>query len=114
MTDEDKEIDALEKIDYDKRVAAGVARLDDRIPDWFERIDLDALNVSNGNWCVTAQVSGGSWRNGMTLLGLDFQEYVDHGFMIRYSDYKTEAGADQAFALLNDLWYGVISERQES
>lgn len=38
------------------RVLAGVAFLDETVPDWRERINLDTLDVSSGQNCVLGQV----------------------------------------------------------
>lgn len=70
-------------IDYAARVAKGVALLDEKKPGWEREIDLEALDISDGNFCVTAQLYGGLWRNGLRELGLTGANggtYVSHGF----------------------------------
>lgn len=40
----------------EKRVLRGAAWLDEVMPDWFERVDLDELNLSEPCWCVLGQI----------------------------------------------------------
>lgn len=101
-------------IDYLARVKRGAALLDEVVPDWAHRIDTDTLDINHGTRCVTAQVSAGSWRNGMQLLDLDYNGYVEHGFMIHYSDHETEQEIDRIFDLLRDYWYAEITARTEA
>lgn len=100
-------------IDYSARVEKGVALLDKVVPDWFTRIDTDRLDIANGYLCVTAQVADDSWRVGMTMLGLEWDSYIEHGFHVRSSDHESEGEADRMFDLLNDYWYAEITKRQE-
>jgi hypothetical protein len=114
-------------IDYAARVAKGVALLDEEMPGWAARIDLDVLDIQSGTKCVTAQLSRtNDWRAGMDQLDLtagDDGTYVAHGF-------DTEAGCDccssdetlsrlpegydrdYAYVTLNRLWRDVIEARQ--
>lgn len=39
-------------------VAAGAAWLDERVPGWWQRINLDALRMKSCEWCVLGQVFG--------------------------------------------------------
>jgi len=101
-------------IDYIGRVKRGAALLDERVPGWADRINTDTLDISHGMRCVTAQVSGGSWRNGMYLLGLEWDGYIEHGFHVRFSDHETEQETDCMFDLLRDYWYDEITTRTDA
>lgn len=104
----------MRKIDYMARVEKGAALLDERVPDWFTRVDTDTLDIANGYRCVTAQVAGDIWRVGMTMLGLDWNSYIDHGFHVRFSDHESEEECDRMFDLLRDYWYAEINTRKET
>ena len=39
-----------------KRIQAGIALLDEQVPDWCERIDLETLDLFSGRRCVLGQV----------------------------------------------------------
>jgi hypothetical protein len=82
----------------DERVAAGMAVLDARIPDWVDRIDLDRLDMASGIHepegfcgCLLAQVDAKAQPSGVgdylnlrrRLTGPDddgFEWAIDHGF----------------------------------
>lgn len=114
----------MEDIDHAARVAKGVTLLDEKRPGWERLIDLDTLDIRDGNVCVTAQLSGEShWHTGMTQLGLtggDHGTYVSHGFNAEgdceccHDSREVPAGYNQeeAYDTLNDLWKGVITERR--
>lgn len=62
MTDE--EIDPAVYLAVDR----GIRRLDERIPNWREKINLTALDLASSHWCVLGQVEGHSFYKGMELL----------------------------------------------
>ena len=39
-----------------KRIAAGIALLDEKVPGWCERVDLTTLNLGSTLFCVLGQV----------------------------------------------------------
>jgi hypothetical protein len=106
-------------IDYEARVAKGIALLDEKIPDWVDRIDLDTLDIGNGNHCVTAQLSSvGDWIPGMQMLGLEAGDhhtgsYTEHGFNTEsfydVADYKPWEARDT----LTEIWKRRITERRQ-
>lgn len=110
------------EIDYEARVAKGIALLDEKVPDWADRIDLDRLDVAHGGRCVTAQVSGATYVEGMRLLGLEHDayatgSYTDHGFMAEGWDAEgMPPGYAQmdGYAVLNPIWHREIAARQEA
>lgn len=111
----------MEDIDYAARVAKGVALLDEKRPGWEQEINLNTLDISSGQSCVTAQLSGeGHWHAGMTQLGLTRGTYIAHGFNAESEscdccepdDVPEGYVQEDAYAALNALWKGVITERR--
>lgn len=97
--------------DYAARVAKGVALLDEKRPGWERLLNLGALDIEDGNACVTAQLSGESdWLTGMRQLNLNMSSYTAHGF--RADD--EEAMEGDAYATLNALWWDVIQGRRSA
>lgn len=71
-------------------VLAGVAVLDEHIPDWRGDVDRDALEMTRGDRCVLGQAWPGGYHRAIEeLIGIDAwrQEAIDwsgeHGFMIK-------------------------------
>jgi hypothetical protein len=70
------------------RVARGVARLNERVPDWRSRVDPDRLDMLNGTLCVVGQVQRSfdpstDYWHGLEMLGLNPGGSAphDHGFV---------------------------------
>lgn len=114
-------------IDYEARVAKGVALLDEKFPGWAEHIDVDTLMIASSNRCVTAQLAAWQsndpdtdYRDGMNLLDLTVGEcndgsYTMHGFNAETEDAEgLPVGYLQhrAYDTLEAAWKRVISERQ--
>lgn len=122
-------------VDYAARVVAGVTLLDEKLPTWWREdhehpIDLDVLDVANGHYCVSAQLSGAtdggySFVIGRDMLGLDDKNYRLSGFSAENYDTLVDAlglahgeaeeleyDDDEAFALLTTLWTNVIRVRR--
>lgn len=70
----------------------GVEFLDRNIPDWREQIDLETLELSDGQNCIAGQLGGSycsfviSWGimgedYGMKNLGDHFSSYSDYGYL---------------------------------
>lgn len=52
----------------DPRVVRGTELLDERMPGWAERIDLETLRLSSPCKCICGQIGGG-YAKGMERLG---------------------------------------------
>lgn len=65
--------------DLQERAAQGAAFLDERIPDWHQRIIIDSLRMHNACQCVLGQLMG---DYGMGLHVLDVATPQTHGFTI--------------------------------
>lgn len=111
----------MSEIDYEARVAKGIALLDEKVPDWVGRIDLEELNVGSETVCVTAQVSGVyRYDVGMRMLGLELGDdndgsYTLHGFNTETSIAPGMPDAydpSEAMRTLNAIWRREIGYRQ--
>ena len=91
---------------YADRVRTGVALLDEKVPGWFERIDLDRLDMDSCARCVLGQLFG-SFVRGSLAVGFDMSgnDEVAAGFDLYYGEigYRT----------LTRLWTYVIRQRQQ-
>lgn len=108
----------LEMPDLGENVRRGAALLDERIPDWFSRIDLDRLDISDGFSCVLGQVTGKHYSLGLVTVGLHtrdlpvFEEGPHHGFTVPFN---LELGQTvEGFRLLRELWTDEISARTKA
>ncbi len=108
-----------------QRVAAGAAFLDGREPGWWERIDLDSLDLGSGCRCVLGQLATdvsqyASWRRIALRFGLDaWQDDIGLGFMARDHDadlslsvVEANAANKAEFDALTAEWKRVITERR--
>lgn len=111
----------MTEIDYEARVARGIALLDEKMPGWADKIDLDTLAISSGTHCVTAQLSGrGNFAVGMQMLGLSEDghcvgSYTDHGFQAEGESAEgVPPGYTQGdgYAALTPIWHREIAARQ--
>lgn len=91
-----------------RAVARGAALLDEKFPDWYKRIDLDALAMDNCCRCVLGQLFG-LYSEGAERIGLWYNggfpgatERVNHGF-VRWTQEET--------VRLNPYWIAAIQER---
>lgn len=103
-----------------ERVDRGVALLDQRVPDWRDRIDTTAFTVEDSCRCVLGQLGNapGGFISMLHLLDLDGEQVALHGFdffevdddpvwlVDRFED-EAECGDDvtgEGFGMLDDLW----------
>lgn len=83
----------------DERVAAGIALLDERAPDWRSRINLETLDIRSGGYCTLAQVFG-DFNRGRHHLELG--RPADYGFFLRDHD-------DLTYPDLTAAWKRVLA-----
>lgn len=112
----------MSEIDYAARVQRGAALLDEKWPTWAQDIDLDTLDVGDGERCVTAQFYlstsqeneyDENWTFGRRALGLNDKEYADHGF--NGTEWmEGNSVPESTFATLNRLWRDLIIQRREA
>ena len=88
-------------------VAAGAALLDQEFEGWETQIDLDLLDLANGDNCILAQLYG-DYEGGLSDLGVDG---TDHGFYLAGTlTWRSEA-EDARWATLTELWIIEIQNR---
>lgn len=92
-------------VSYADRVRAGVALLDEKVPGWHERIDLDRFAMNSCARCVLGQLFGG-FVVGAFAVGLDMSgsDEVAAGFDL--------AWGEVGYRTLTRLWRYVIRQRQ--
>jgi len=95
----------------DERVAAGAKWLDEHRPGWWQRIDLDTLNLGDPCQCVLGQLYGHFvyapdeiWTNNLSFAG-GFNAEV--GLRGDYDETVTE------FAALTAAWRTLIQARRD-
>lgn len=99
-----------------ERVAAGVAWLDWKLPDWWRdtRIDLSAFDMSEDCRCVVGQLSPqGHYGNAVATHWLDLDEEMatELGFwagVALFPDNRTD------YRALENEWRRVIEQRREA
>ena len=105
-----------------RRVAAGAAYLDEREPGWWERIDLDRLNMSAECGCVLGQLATDLetplWSAIVWEFGLRRQGWEVFGLPTDF-DLGFNAGSTQSkkaqyreYAALEAEWKRVITGRR--
>jgi hypothetical protein len=119
-------------IDYDALTAHGAALLDSKSPTlWWREdgpVDLDTLDISTGDLCVTAQsVGNGDFGEGTAFLGIggDSEEQVRCGFYLPNETFQalqremSDAGGyppsmREVYAPLTDAWKRLIQARRDA
>jgi hypothetical protein len=92
-------------VNVSERVAQGVALLDEQVPGWVDRINLDALDVWNVRQCVLGQLFGG-YNVGLFKLGLGKVGGAHLGFA---ASPQAELTVIREYAALNEEWRRVIT-----
>jgi hypothetical protein len=92
--------------DITRRVAAGVALLDEQRPDWDQAIDLHTLQISSCTRCVLGQLHS-DVSHGYAEYGIDDNDAWRFGF----DQYGIGCGKAE-YSLLTAEWKRVISERR--
>lgn len=66
----------------DPRVERGAALLDEKMPGWANRVDVDTLRLWDPCLCILGQSFPGpmGWTRGLRALGIGMWESCDHGF----------------------------------
>lgn len=119
----------MTEIDYEARVAAGIALLDVKVPAWPRILNPVTTDIRNWYHCVTAQIaqhvtgdSGATFEEGMEFLGLEQGDanvgsYTAHGFNAEefYAEGIPEGyHQGEAYATLNAIWRREILARRSA
>jgi hypothetical protein len=96
-----------------ERVVRGAALLDERMPGWEAKIDLDRLDLDSVWECVLGQLYGqdpnwnGYDRGKLVLGGMDIATAADHGFS------QGETGTTYGeYRELTNAWCDLILSRR--
>jgi len=92
-------------------VSCGVAVLDELSPGWADSVDVDTLDVSNGDVCILGQLFG-DYLTGCDMLHLRGDAPARCGFNVVVDKEETDATAE-AWRSLQSEWTRVIQVRQE-
>ena len=94
----------MSKMKPEVRVAKGVARLDEKMPGWADKIKPTKLEMYSNQLCVLGQLGDGNCNAMREQLGLRENQEVTHGF--RCEDH-------QEGEILTKLWLVEIKERRK-
>lgn len=95
------------------RVRRGVALLDEKVPGWHNRIDVDELDLTDTCHCVLGQITGQSyWTVIEGWLGLTSRvDFEDHGFDVVSAGIRS--GRDlYEFHTLTRMWRLIVRIRR--
>lgn len=98
----------------DRGVAAGAALLDERIPQWWQRIDVGQLDLADSCRCVLGQLypvmlpAELSYDRGRVALDLTPETAQQMGFNI-----GDDTEDEPSFADLDEAWLRVVKQRHE-
>lgn len=84
-----------------QRVANGIQLLNEKVPGWIDKINLEKLNILHYWNCVLGQVIGG-YNEGLRKFGLTQQEGIQHGFFADNVEHATLYERDAQ--LLTEEW----------
>lgn len=118
----------MTEIDYEARVAKGIALLDETYPDWVKTIDVERLDIRSGRSCVTAQLAqyyqgrDANHEDGMEMLHLTYDDdatgsYTEHGFNAESwsaPGMPEEYSQDEVYCTLTAIWEREITARQSA
>ena len=89
------------------RVQSGMQKLDERLPGWPQKIDLERLDMCSNTDGILEQLFGGYYA-GLKALGLRFAGGWDHGF-----DIEPDSDGDlEAWAQLTEAWKTAIQRKR--
>jgi hypothetical protein len=88
-------------------VERGAAFLDEHVPGWEKKVDIEVLSLANPSYCVLGQVfrvnQHPAYGRGLRKLGLDYKGSKRYGFNIR---------PNQRFDRLTAAWQRLIANRR--
>lgn len=102
---------------YDERIARGMQLLDERLPGWEQKIDLETLDIANSRCCVVSQ----SFDDGRAY-GRAYGKYT-HGLLQLFPDgpamdidfgFFTQSNEAHLLPALTAAWKRAITARREA
>ena len=95
-----------------ERVARGSALLDEKMPGWDRRIDLDRLDLMSSCRCILGQLhlaaEDDPYLEGLAAVGIDY--YTENDARFGFNTWDAEG--NDAFLDLEYEWKRVITERR--
>lgn len=101
-----------------ERIARGAALLDEKVPGWPDKVDLDKLDLGSCSKCMVGQLTGTDYEksggktysDGIAELGLEWgtEDDTNHGFDRGYN----EDGSYYSYPDLTAAWRAYILERR--
>ena len=95
-----------------ENVERGAALLDEKVPDWFEKIDTSSLSMTSSCNCVLGKLFQHYYSGRNVLFGVTVRNNVytcqSHGFSCAL---KYLQGHDIGWEILDDLWLAEIRGR---
>lgn len=87
-----------------ERVQRGARLLDEKVPEWFNKIDIETLNIASCLKCVLGQLFGYFSDESLNRLGLTLYSHddIEHGFL-------SQDGFNKTITL---LWIEEIKQRR--
>ncbi len=89
----------------ESRVLAGVALLDDKVPNWRDLVNKRFFDINDPRQCVLGQVFG-RYCTGINKLGITFRDAKEYGFVTCYCDSSHTFLAD--YRRLTNTWLQVL------
>ena len=102
---------------FTDRAKRGASFLDEEKPGWFSLIDLDKLNMGDGNNCVVGQLfkdAGRDYDDSSYFVGVEEMHIGETGLPDEYTlgfMLKWTVGSSRNWKLLTDAWKIEITNR---
>jgi hypothetical protein len=105
---------------FEDRVRRGARLLDERVPTWFQRVDLTTLDLKWANVCVLGQVAhaeaGNYWSLYHELFGSDARQEHLYGFDLADIAERSQTNgrlvSDADWEGLRAAWVAEIEKRR--
>lgn len=105
----------------ESRVAVGAALLDQTVPGWWQRVDLETLDICRYNRCVLGQLFG-DWIVGLDALfgtmpaGAEWVAAEQAGFWVNehQPDGECTDVSMPRYAALTEQWRAAVVARRET
>ena len=95
------------------RVSKGAKLLDQLNPDWYRKIDREALNMGTFDCCVLGQLYCPFGSEACEMIGLDYSEDEDRDYGFN-TGRSSRLACSHEMKLLTDAWLYEINQRLEN
>lgn len=96
---------------FEKQIEAGVEFLNEKFPDWLDKINFEELNMTDITYCILGQVRPGEVVAGFYSIKREYKlswtELEEMGFSVSYED---EENCVLAWGILQGEWENKIKE----